>query len=159
MSDIQPWYKQFWPWFLIILPLCVVIASLTTFKIALDNKDSLVAEDYYKQGRGINMDLRKIQHAKNIGMQFLVEVHDDELLITQHGGPEYKAALSVRFFHPTLADRDFNVNTTANAKGTYRIALSDAISGPWEVRLEGYDNTWRIQQRIEIKDDIEYWLN
>mgnify|MGYP003639778068 FL=1 len=70
MSDQLPWYKQFWPWFLIILPMCAVIASLTTLKIALDNSDSLVAEDYYKQGKAINMDLRKIKYAQQIGMKF-----------------------------------------------------------------------------------------
>ncbi|MCF1439106.1 MAG: FixH family protein, partial [Shewanella sp.] len=54
MSPIQPWYKQFWPWFLITLPLCAVIASLATMKIAVDNKDALVAEEYYKEGKAIN---------------------------------------------------------------------------------------------------------
>ncbi|MGL4901125.1 MAG: FixH family protein, partial [Shewanella sp.] len=47
MTEQQPWYKQFWPWFLIILPLCAVIASFATLKIALTNSDALVAEDYY----------------------------------------------------------------------------------------------------------------
>ncbi len=27
---ITPWYKQFWPWFLIALPASVVVASLIT---------------------------------------------------------------------------------------------------------------------------------
>ncbi len=45
----KPWYKQFWPWFLIILPLSVVVASITTFVVFSNNKVSLVAEDYYKK--------------------------------------------------------------------------------------------------------------
>jgi len=159
MSKELPWYKQFWPWFLIVLPLCAVIASLTTLKIALDNSDSLVAEDYYKKGKAINMDLRKIKYAQQIGIKFLVKVGDKEVQITQHGGPQYRAALNVRFYHPTMADKDFNLHATADANYIYHIPLTDAISGPWEVRLEGFDAKWRIQQRINIKDDVEYWLN
>ncbi|GGP55211.1 hypothetical protein GCM10009347_22490 [Shewanella algicola] len=159
MSKQLPWYKQFWPWFLIVLPMCAVIASLTTLKIALDNSDSLVADEYYKEGKGINMDLRKIKYAQQIGMKFLIKVNDESLLITQQGGPEYRAALNIKFYHPTIEEKDFNVQATADANYIYRIPLTDAISGPWEVRIEGFDGKWRIQQRIDIKDDVEYWLN
>ncbi|MFT7320700.1 FixH family protein, partial [Congregibacter sp.] len=30
----EPWYQQFWPWFLIALPGSVVIAGLSTLYIA-----------------------------------------------------------------------------------------------------------------------------
>lgn len=36
-SDTKPWYKQFWPWFLISLPGSVVIASMFTISIAVEN--------------------------------------------------------------------------------------------------------------------------
>jgi hypothetical protein len=32
--DDKPWYRQFWPWFLIALPATVVVASIATFIIA-----------------------------------------------------------------------------------------------------------------------------
>ena len=75
---------------LIILPLCAVIASFTTLKIALTNSDSLVAEDYYKEGKAINMDLSKVKYAKQIGMNFLLEQTNNEILLTQQGGPASK---------------------------------------------------------------------
>ena len=37
-----PWYKQFWPWFLIALPASAVIASLYTLSLAVRTTDSLV---------------------------------------------------------------------------------------------------------------------
>ncbi|ARD22353.1 MULTISPECIES: FixH family protein [Shewanella] len=159
MSAPLPWYKHFWPWFIIVLLLVVVLKSMVAMSIAIDNADSLVSDDYYKEGKAINMDLRKIKQAKNLGMQYLVEVDDHELIISQHGGPAYTAALKVSFIHPTIEEKDFNINATADGEGNYRIGLSNAISGPWNVRLEGFDASWRIQQRIEITDDVEYWLN
>ena len=115
MNEQQAWYKQFWPWFLIILPLCAVIASFTTLKIALTNSDSLVAEDYYKEGKAINMDLSKVKYAKQIGMNFLLEQTNNEILLTQQGGPASQAALKVEFYHPTIADRDIKLTATADA--------------------------------------------
>lgn len=40
--DTYPWYKQFWPWFLIVLPGTAVVASLYTVSLAMRSSDSLV---------------------------------------------------------------------------------------------------------------------
>ncbi len=159
MNVQLPWYKQFWPWFLIILPLCAVIASVNLLYLAIANKDSLVSEDYYKDGKRINMDLKKIKYAKQLGLQFEMLVDENTLAITQHGGDAYAAALNVEFFHPTIKDRDFTKLVTAGGDQVYRIELDAPITGSWEVRLDGFDRKWRIQKRLEIKDDGQYWLN
>lgn len=33
-TDQKPWYKQFWPWFIMAIPACGVIAGITTVFIA-----------------------------------------------------------------------------------------------------------------------------
>ena len=40
-----PWYKQFWPWFIIALPAAAVIASLFTFYLAVSRPDHMVVDD------------------------------------------------------------------------------------------------------------------
>ena len=40
-----PWYKQFWPWFIIALPASAVVASFITLWIAISNPDPLVVDD------------------------------------------------------------------------------------------------------------------
>ncbi|ASJ96779.1 FixH family protein [Shewanella marisflavi] len=159
MKKPQAWYKQFWPWFLIILPLCAVFASVNLMLLAIENKDSLVSEDYYKDGKAINMDLRKIKHAKQLGLQFELQLSDDEITLTQHGGEPYAAALNVEFYHPTLQKKDFAQVATADGAQVYRVKLAKPITGSWEVRLEGFDRSWRIQKRLELKDNNQYWLN
>jgi hypothetical protein len=37
----RSWYKQFWPWFLISLPASVVVASMFTISIAIDNAPTI----------------------------------------------------------------------------------------------------------------------
>ena len=43
-EDTQPWYRQFWPWFIIALLSWSVIAGLTTVWIAMQTTDSLVVK-------------------------------------------------------------------------------------------------------------------
>jgi hypothetical protein len=45
-----PWYRQFWPWFIIALPASVVVASFITLWLAISNPDPLVIKvDYYQR--------------------------------------------------------------------------------------------------------------
>ena len=47
--EIEPWYRQFWPWFIIALPASVVIASFVTLWLAVTHPDHLVIdEDQYR---------------------------------------------------------------------------------------------------------------
>ena len=43
-EDTKPWYRQFWPWFIIALPASAVVAGLTTVWIAMQTTDSLVVQ-------------------------------------------------------------------------------------------------------------------
>ncbi|MGD9021258.1 MAG: FixH family protein [Lysobacterales bacterium] len=51
-QDTKPWYRQFWPWFIIALPAAAVAAGLFTLWLAISNPDSLViSEQEYQQLR------------------------------------------------------------------------------------------------------------
>jgi hypothetical protein len=41
----KPWFKQFWPWFLIALPGSVVVASMYTITLAVQNAPVIVQKD------------------------------------------------------------------------------------------------------------------
>lgn len=41
----MPWYRQFWPWFIIALPASAVVAGIITFWLAVSNPDHVVVED------------------------------------------------------------------------------------------------------------------
>ena len=51
-----PWYRQFWPWFIIALPASVVIASFFTLWLAISNPDHLVVDD--DQYQRLNSELK-----------------------------------------------------------------------------------------------------
>ena len=45
-----PWYRQFWPWFIIALPLSVVIAGFVTLGIAIKHNDPRIDSLYLETG-------------------------------------------------------------------------------------------------------------
>ena len=45
-----PWFKQFWPWFIIALPTAAVIASFVSLWLAISNPDQvIVTDEEYRQ--------------------------------------------------------------------------------------------------------------
>ena len=47
----RPWYKEPWVWGIMAGPAIVVVAGFITLGYALHVKDSLVTDDYYKEGK------------------------------------------------------------------------------------------------------------
>jgi hypothetical protein len=148
---VKPWYKQFWPWFLIILPLTVIVWTIVTVVVFASNSVSLVAEDYYKKGKGINIDISKMNVARDLGLNATVSSGDDTLVISLVKGklPHFPALMAT-FTHRTLPDRDFTKLLTADAKGNYRLAADESIQGPWFVELQPHNKEWMIQGRVEF---------
>jgi hypothetical protein len=48
------WYKQTWPWLLMLPPLVSVVGGVAVLCLAIGTNDGLVATDYYRQGVTIN---------------------------------------------------------------------------------------------------------
>ncbi|AIV05596.1 CcoH [Vibrio harveyi] len=148
---VKPWYKQFWPWFLIILPLTVVVWTIVTVVVFANNSVSLVAEDYYKKGKGINIDISKMNVARDLGLNATISSDNNTVVISFNKGelPHFPA-LTATFTHRTLPDRDFTKLLTADAKGNYRLTPENSIQGPWFVELEPHNKEWMIQGRVEF---------
>ena len=56
----KPWYREPWPWLLMAGPVAVVLAGIATTVLAVTTFDGLVADDYYKQGLGINRVIARV---------------------------------------------------------------------------------------------------
>ena len=149
----QPWYKQFWPWFLIILPGTVVVACISTYILFVEHDVDLVAEDYYKKGKAINIDLSKIKVAqelsifakvRSVGNTIEIEIEIDK------GKLEHNPAINATFTHRTLPNHDFSQLLTSDAKNIYRINLKEPLTGPWFIELLPHDRAWLIQGRTNF---------
>lgn len=156
--DTEPWYKQFWPWFLISLPLSAVIAGISTVIIAVNNQDSMVADDYYKEGMAINMQLDKQQHAVGLGIEAnaTYSVVNNSLTISMQGDNHYSVDSLILFArHTTLADKDRVVMLNYIGKQQYQVQMEPLPQGRWYLILEPVDASWRLD--ASVKHDQENW--
>lgn len=156
--DVEPWYRQFWPWMLIGLPAIAVIASFTSLFIAIDKADDTVADNYYKNGLAINQELAADQQAKTLGLraQLGLDPQPQQLIVTLQGQlAPAPAQLRAQFAHPVSADDDFTVILTAIAPGQYRGRLLQKPHGRWTVDItDPASAAWRLREEIAIPADI-----
>lgn len=55
----NPWYRQFWPWFLILLPASAVIAGFFTLYLAMQAPDRIIKGEYETLGKTITLPSKK----------------------------------------------------------------------------------------------------
>lgn len=151
-GDSEPWFRQFWPWFLILLPASVVVASLITLYIANRGADDLVVDDYYKDGLAINRQLEKKQRSVELGIAASVGFTAQHVTV-QLDGPVAAEALTLLLSHPLEADRDFSVTLARIAPGIYQSPLPAPVAPRWHwtLSLEQPDG-WRLDGKIEPRD-------
>lgn len=151
-GDTQPWYRQFWPWFLIILPASVVVAALATAYIANRGADDLVVTDYYKDGLAINRQLEKKQRATKLGISATLRFNADRVSVDMVG-PIAETELQLLLSHPMEADRDFTVTLTRVSPNVYSGILAHAITPHWHWTLAPPEGqVWRLDGDVQAPD-------
>ena len=76
-----PWYRQRWPWLLMLGPAIVVVAGIVTAVIAIETDDGLVADDYYKRGLAINQTLERAARTAALGLTATVDIAADGVVV------------------------------------------------------------------------------
>lgn len=150
-EDTQPWYKQFWPWFLISLPLSVVIASLYTINLAIKTDDGLVSDDYYKEGLGIHKDAAS--SAKALALGIAVELSYDKdtgavgVQLAKPLQPK-PGILTLQVTHPTRPNQDQSVPLVPVDERRFSGRVEPLNDANWQLEIHPDDTSWRIQGRL-----------
>jgi hypothetical protein len=153
------WYKQFWPWFLIVVPLTSMVLSFSMLRLAFTGEDSMVIDDYYKEGRSINLKIQKLQQAKVLNISTKIQLFSDYVEVTFISGkPVNGEALILDFFHSTQKFKDFSVNLLRDANGIYRAPLTGDVSGKWKLSLHPFDENWKIQKVVSLPQSTPFDL-
>jgi len=137
---MKPWYRERWPWLLMAGPAAVLVAGAATTWIAFASADGLVADDYYKQGLGINRQLAREDAARRMGITAKVELSSKIRISLQGAAPE---ALFVHLAHSTRAGHDLRLRLVP-VQGGYAAALPALPPGRWRIVIEDPRGTWRI---------------
>jgi hypothetical protein len=103
----NPWYREPWPWFLMAGPAIVVVAGFLTLGFAIQSADGLVADDYYKQGKAINMTITRDAHARELGYHAQLTMNaNGRVALSFEAAAPTAATLRLALHHPTRAGFD-----------------------------------------------------
>lgn len=139
-----PWYREPWPWLIMLGPATVIVAGVITTVIAFRGADGLVADDYYKQGLAINRVLEREQRAVGMHVRGTVMyvAATGRVRVQVSADTPLPAVLTLRLAHPTRAGMDQAVMLRSLQPGLYEGALQLPESKRWLVALEG--GNWRL---------------
>ncbi|WP_063337063.1 MULTISPECIES: FixH family protein [unclassified Marinomonas] len=146
-----PWYKQFWPWFVIAIPVSSMFVAVIQISYALNSPNDMVVDNYYKEGLGINtvLDKRNLATELNIGASIVIDNTTGEVILTSQNAQE--ETLTLNFFNSAISDKDFTLTLNRIADNQYRGNLKKSISGIWNLYLESAVG-WQIGARLNLTD-------
>lgn len=170
-SAPSPWYRHRWPWLLAIAPTAALIAGVFTFWLAATTGDSMVVDDYYRQGRAINQQLARDRQAGALGLQATLSAvggaaqsaaGDGDaaadratitLALTALRGADWPAQLTLRVIHATRAELDVDYLLAHAGGGVYRAPGVLPTGGRWLVQVEDPGRTWRLVEPVVTRFD------
>lgn len=147
-----PWYRQPWLLFLLIFPGASIIWCTVAITVALNTDNSMVTDDYSKEGRGINMAIARDVEAADMGLTAQLDFSGERLNLTvaTNAGDSAFPYLVLKLFHPTLADRDRTIQLQPSGSGQYTANLPRNIDGRWYLDLQGPSNDWRLKGEVNL---------
>ena len=150
--DVKPWYRQFWPWFIILLPATAVVGSLYSLSLAMQTTDSLVMD----AGDGVDVVAERhlaAEHAaRSLGLEAVVRIDPDSGVInatlTSETAAPRPTTLALEFSHPAFAARDLDIELVtalpdADGNPTWTGYVRPIPTGRWYVVLREADE-WRL---------------
>ncbi len=157
---MTPWYREPWAWFILSPLIVVVLVSTYTIYTAVKNRDDVVNEDYYKEGRMINVHLEQEQLAQSMGLAMSLKVDHQilELVVDLNGRFESLNNVSIEFSHPSDAAKDKTFVLESITKNRYRAGLLDSLKGRWYVKVSGLDDQgrpWRLMKQAYAIQDVD----
>ena len=145
------WHQEPIAWLVFGLPAVAVVASFITLAIAIKGSDSLVVDDYYKQGLEINEVLIREDHAKAAALAFTSTFSADGVLtlsFTAQPAFPYPDQIDLQLNHATRDDVDRKLPMIHAGNGVYVAKISKLEAGPWYV--DASTSQWRVVKRVMV---------
>ena len=152
-NKVAPWYKQFWPWFIIALPLTTIIASVATAIIAFTNADTVVRGNWYEDGLAINQRKDKTMETKKRDIKGQLNINRNTGLITvklQNVSPLAEPSIRLQIIHPTLSKKDINLSMLATGEGEYQSKLAEIPEGNYYIQIEPASGHWQLNSQLHF---------
>lgn len=143
--------KNTWLFFVVSIPLTSVILSSIMVYFAISGRDSLVSDNYYKDGLDINQTIGQDKLAQKLAVSAKVTINQDGdafiKLDSLASAPE--PFLTLKLVHPTLGDLDSATKLFPTENG-YIAEVPANLSGLWYIDLYAHDESWRVRKQTSL---------
>lgn len=145
ITQQAPWYRHRWPWFIMLGPVAVMLATLVTVLLAVRQPDAMVVDDYYKQGKAINQDLRRDRMATALRLQLEARYTGGRLTgrLESFGRP-MTAPFRIHLAHPTQPAKDLVLDAFPDGQGDFVLRSAGLEMTHWQVVVEDQGRQWRL---------------
>ncbi|WP_018150284.1 FixH family protein [Leeia oryzae] len=154
----KPWYKHKWLWFLLIGPGIVVVASIVTIYIAVTKSDSLIVDDYYKEGTTINENITKDQKAAKLGLTAELVIGDDQrirVFLHQTKNPVKYPKLKLFVQHAANEKLDQHIELQPDGVDSYVSKQLNLPIGKWYFDLSDSNGDWKLTGFIKFGHEFQ----
>jgi len=155
---VKPWYKQLWPWLLIAIPVATVFKSIHTIYVMNQQSPDLVIDDYYAEGKAINMDLAKFREAALRNLQGHILLAGNKAIIRFENNVVLEQALTLQFIHNTVAAKDFTVKAERSGENLFVVELPETLSGKWNLLVTDDSQQWKLRASMMLPQIAEIKL-
>jgi len=149
-TPTTPWYKQFWPWFLIFLPLSAVVAGVITFIIAQNNQPELVSSNAYKEGLTININKDLQANAIKLGIKHKIIIGSSTLSLHLSGLKQTTEYIQLKLRHSTISQHDKSLKLLRISDSVFQAPFILPISGKWYITIRDPSASWEISQSEQL---------
>ncbi len=156
-SDINPWYREPWPWIILGLLGLGIVAGSTLALIALSSPPEMVTGEYERLGRGITDMRSRTETARALGLTGQIVIEPGQVSLSleaddTHGLPE---SLLVLFQHPAVQDRDSTIHLQQTGPGEYSATLDASPHERVHVIVTDLAQTWWLAGRMSGDQPVE----
>lgn len=150
----KPWYKQFWVWFIILIPASAVVMGIALVYVATQNQVSLVRDDWYKDGLAINRRIDKQLQAKALGLTAEVSFSRENgaLNVEIPDLSPKPNGLQLVLIHPTRASDDKTLNLAITPANSYWTQLNKQITGRYYLQISSPEQGWQLDGNINFNN-------
>ncbi len=153
-EPVTPWYKEPWMFLVMGVPIAAILWGVVIVTLAVNGKDSLVSDSYYKDGMAYTENREFRNKAKRLQLTATLSYDDGEIRATVAGYlDDYPTFLRVQLIHPTLETEDETIMLQKTADGSY-LGLADKNHlGKRKLWLQSPEQEWMIKDEALIENN------
>jgi hypothetical protein len=131
-----------------VMPALAIVGGVITFWLAATTNNSMVVDDYYREGKAINRQLERDRAAADLGLGGELRRRADGtalLGLSAKSGTALPPFVTIRLVHATRSELDRVLSLASTGAGRYaspEVQLPD--EGRWNVLVEDPERRWRL---------------